>query len=213
MKVKLIVVGLLTFGLMSCDSEVEDVESERASSNVATTDTDGKVVGTASKDSDSKLVASPDSELADSSIEIPTGALALDTELMMAEATEVSDTVLGALSVHDSVANPAVVKRPPLFAAPTKGKNVDLAKPMTLALPLPMSEASLTLADAPKLGFVYVIYVDGGYKAGIKALTAANLSGLFATAEFEGLGYFQLVLFTKAIVDEEISYSTAPKVK
>jgi hypothetical protein len=197
----------------ACDSQVEDAESSRKESTFATEEADGVVTGTFLKGEAGTMVASPTSEVADASVDVPADALAVDTEVSIGEATDLSSALGGDLGIGQ--ANPLVSSSAPVYIGPHAATEV--ASPLSIALPLPLASDSLglnatTLASA-KLVFMYLIYVDGGYKAGIKALTAANLVGTFVNMEVKGFGYFQIAYFADEVEETEIDSTRAPKLK
>jgi hypothetical protein len=193
----------------SCDSTIEDASSKRAKTNVSYEDKNGLVTAQAKADADNTIVASGDSDSAGSYVDLPAGALAVDMELLMGDAEDESDAALTALGI-DSGSNAIVSKSAPLYVN-TESDDVKLAKPMTVVLPIPKKDGFTLMASA-KLVFIYIIYTTDGYKAGIKALTAENLVGTFVTAEFEGLGYFQIAYFAKEVEETEVDY-TRPELK
>jgi hypothetical protein len=206
-------------GLSACDSNISDAESKKRSSTVATEDTDGVIKGTITSAAGGTLVASPNSLVADAAVVIPAGALAVDTELSMGEAQSASATLVTELGIAET--NLLVSESSPVFIGAAAATAV--ASPMQIYLPLPVDTSSnlsglgltktnVTLASA-KLVFLYTVYVDGGYKSGVKALTAANLVGTFVNMEVKGFGYFQIAYFTTAVEEKEVTTLRQPTLK
>ncbi|MGE0173127.1 MAG: hypothetical protein AB7T49_10090 [Oligoflexales bacterium] len=199
----------LGLALTSCDSTIEDATSKRPKTNVSHSEEDGVVTADAKADSDNTIVASSDSDSAGSYVDIPAGALAVDTDLLMGDGKDKSADILNKLGVSTST-NAIVSKSAPMVVQ--GADDVELAKPFTVALPIPQQDG-FTLTASGKLVFIYVVFTSEGLKAGIKALTAENLAGVFVKSEFEGLGYFQIAYFADEVEDQEVTYDTRPELE
>jgi hypothetical protein len=201
---------LLAASLMnSCDSKIDELESQRPSSNVATTEKDGVVTATIDPNAtvDQILVASPTSKAADASVTFPPGALAVATDISIGEAIDQSSALLSELGVNGLVQGGA-----PVYIGPASaGTTVDVAQPLTIQLPIPLEDLSLTgLADDDsKLVLIYVIH-NNGWKSGIIPLTKENLVGAFLKVALKGLGYFQVAYLATAATTKEATSSIRP---
>lgn len=193
--------------LAACESKVEDLETTRLTSNVAVTESNGVVTGTISSTAttDQIMVASASSDIADSAVTFPPGALSVSTELSLGKASEKSTAVLSELGVSDGA--PAT---DPVYAGPVSGTPPALGQPLTIQLPLPLDDMNLADSDTSKLILVYVIYVKGSWKSGMIPLTAANLEGTFVKQELPGLGYFQVVYLNSAKAKKEVDSQIQP---
>jgi hypothetical protein len=193
--------------LAACESQVDDLKTERLTSNIAVTEANGVVTGTVSSTAttDQIMVASPVSEIADTAVTFPPGALAVSTELALGKAGDKSLAVLGELGVTDGVAATAAV-----YAGPVSGTPPAVGEPLTIQLPLPLDDLTLANTDTSKLALLYVIYVNSAWKAGIIPLTTANLEGAFVKQELPGLCYFQIVYMNTARGEKDATSQVRP---
>lgn len=187
-------------GLVSgCDSKIEELESQRPTSNITTTDTNGVVTGTisATATSDQIMVASPHAKAADSSITFPPGSLAIETSISIGDAVDSSSSILTELGV-----SPLATASSPVYIAPSSGTPPNIEKPLVLQLPLPLNLGTTALADGvtSKLALLYVIY-QNGWKSGLLPLTSENFVGAFLKKTIDGLGYFQIVYLPTAVAE------------
>lgn len=210
MKTSILILAFsVTAFAQACDSSIGDISSERVTSNVATEeDEDGNVTATALAAGETVVVASRNSEATESYVTVPSGALAVDTEIEMGDAGDAADSVLAALSISEQD-NAIVQKGTPLYVGPTEDA-VELSNPLAITIPLPVETegADLTTVSG-KLVYIYIIYTEDGWKAGVKSLTAANLIGTFVRSDFKGFGYFQIAFFASEVEDREVDYTGA----
>jgi hypothetical protein len=193
--------------LAACESQVEDLESTRLASNIAVTEANGVVTGTISStaSTDQIMVSSANSEIADSAVTFPPGALAVSTELALGKASDKSVAVLAELAVTDGL--PAAA---PVYVGPVSGTPPVLGNALTIQLPLPLDELGLADAGTSKLVLVYVIYVNSTWKSGMIPLTTENLEGTFVKQELPGLGYYQIIYLNSARGQKEVSSEVRP---
>lgn len=193
--------------LAACESQIDDVESTRLTGNVAVTEANGVVTGTISSSAttDQIMVSSANSEIADTAVTFPPGALAVSTELALGKASDKSVAVLGELGVTDGL--PAAA---PVYVGPASGTPPALGNPLTIQLPLPLDELELADTGTSKLVLVYVIYVNSVWKAGMIPLTTENLEGTFVKQELPGLGYYQIVYLNSARGQKEVTSEVRP---
>jgi hypothetical protein len=205
---KYIVFSFLAVAALGCGSKIDDLHSERPTSNIPVTESDGVVTATisAAATSDQKVVGSPSSKAADTSATFPPGSLAVDTDIAIGEATDKASDLLTELGVDN-----AVQAGSPVYVGPAAGTPPDLSAPLTIQIPLPLEDIGLSLADAEsKLVLIYAIY-DNGWKTGMIPLTADNLLGAFVKQNLSGMGYFQIVyLATASGAKEEIASAVVP---
>ena len=200
---------LLTAG---CGSKIDDLKSETQSSTVPTTETDGVVTATVNPKADAKIVASRGGSLADSSIEITAGTLAIDTASVALAMGEAGDqTAALAPSLGFSAAT-VVDGTTALFVGPT-GSPIGVSNPMVLNLPLPITEKSLKLTGSGQLALIYLIYTEGKYRAGIKPLEAADLRGVFINTEVNGLGFYRVIYLPTKVEAKVIDSVLTPSLK
>lgn len=193
--------------LAACESQIDDLESTRLTSNVAVTEANGVVTGTISSSAttDQIMVSSANSEIADTAVTFPPGALAVSTELALGKASDKSVSVLSELGVADGL--PAAA---PVYVGPASGTPPVLGNPLTIQLPLPLDELELADTGTSKLVLVYVIYVNNVWKAGMIPLTTENLEGTFVKQELPGLGYYQIVYLNSARGQKEVTSEVRP---
>lgn len=193
--------------LAACESQVEDLETTRLTSNIAVTEANGVVTGTISSSAttDQIMVSSANSEIADTAVTFPPGALAISTELALGKAGDKSTSVLTELGVSDGL--PAAA---PVYVGPASGTPPVLGNPLTIQLPLPLDELDLVDTGTSKLVLVYVIYVNNSWKSGLIPLTTENLEGTFVKQELPGLGYYQIVYLNSARGQKEVTSEVRP---
>lgn len=193
--------------LAACESQVEDLETTRLTSNIAVTEANGVVTGTISSSAttDQVMVSSANSEIADTAVTFPPGALAVSTELALGKAGDKSTSVLTELGVSDGL--PAAA---PVYVGPVSGTPPVLGNPLTIQLPLPLDELDLVDTGTSKLVLVYVIYVNNSWKSGLIPLTTENLEGTFVKQELPGLGYYQIVYLNSARGQKEVTSEVRP---
>lgn len=193
--------------LAACESQVDDLKTTRLTSNIAVTESDGVVTGTISSSAttDQIMVASASSEIADSAVTFPPGALAVSAELALGKASDKSVSVLTELGVTDGL--PATA---PVYVGPASGTPPVLGEALTIQLPLPLDELTLADTGTSKLVLVYVIYVNGTWKSGMIPLTTENLEGTFVKQELPGLGYYQIVYLNSAQGEKEVTSAVRP---
>ncbi|HYX32690.1 MAG TPA: hypothetical protein VE954_06220 [Oligoflexus sp.] len=195
--------------MMGCDSKIEDLESTRPSSNIPVTEVDGVVTGTVSSTAttDQIMVASTSSEIADSAVTFPPGALSISTAIALGQATDRNTVVMTELGITNAVHATA-----PVYVGPASGTPPVVGQPLTIQLPLPLEESGTSLVadgELSKLVLTYVIY-DGGWKSGMIPLTSADLSGAYVKQAMAGMGYFQIVYLTKAAAEKEVTSQVRP---
>lgn len=190
----------------ACGSKVDDLESKRPTSSIATTDSDGVVTGTidAAATSDQIMVASPNADAADSSVIFPPGSLAVSTEIAIGDASDQSSAILNELGV-----SPLATAGTAVFIAPAEATPPNVATPLTIQLPLPLDFGTTSLADGAtsKLALLYVVYQDG-WKSGLIPLTSESFVGAFLKQAVDGLGYFQIVYLPSAVSEQEATASS-----
>jgi hypothetical protein len=193
--------------LAACESQVDDLQSTRLTSNITVTESNGVVTGTVNHTAttDQIMVASATSDIADAAVTFPPGALAVSTELALGQAGDKSVAVLAELGVTDGV--PATA---PVYAGPVSGTPPELGKALTIQLPLPLDELSLADTGTSKLVLVYVVYDNGSWKSGMIPLTSANLEGAYVKQELNGLGYYQIVYMNTAKGEKEVTSQVQP---
>ncbi|HET9239906.1 MAG TPA: hypothetical protein VFO10_21775 [Oligoflexus sp.] len=194
--------------LAACESQIDDLETTRLTSNITVAESNGVVTGTISSTAtaDQIMVSSANSEIADSAVTFPPGALAVSTELALGKASDKSTSVLTELGVTDGL--PATA---PVYAGPVSGTPPVLGNALTIQLPLPLDELALADTGTSKLVLVYVIYVDNSWKAGMIPLTTENLEGTFVKQELPGLGYYQIVSLNSARGQKEVASAVRPE--
>ncbi len=203
---------LIAGALVGCDSSIGDLKSNKPASNIETTESNGIITGTitAPNTSDQFMVASASSSVAESSINFPPGALAVTTTISMGPAVDQSATIISEAGSGALLAKAGN----PLFIAPPSGSTPNLQSPLTLNMPLPLSDVKLSLnAATGKLVFIYAISTADGWKSGVKPLTAENLLGTFLNIEVKGLGYFQIAYLATAVAENEATSSVRPELK
>lgn len=202
---KYVLISALTVSglLCACDSKIDDLESKKESSNVAFTDSDGVVTATidAAASSDQILVASPNSKVADASITVPPGALAVSTAISLGEASDQSSAILTELGVS-TIGTPST----PVYVGPTSATPPNVAVPLTVKLPLPLGDLNTPNSLAAtgtesKLVLLYVIY-NNGWKSGVIPLTSDSFIGAFLKQAVQGFGYFQIVYLASAVAEK-----------
>lgn len=193
--------------LAACESQIDDLESTRLTSNIVVTEANGVVTGTISSSAttDQIMVASANSEVADTAVTFPPGALAVSTELALGKAGDKSVAVLTELGVSDGL--PAAA---PVYVGPASGTPPVLGEALTIQLPLPLDDLELADTGTSKLVLVYVIYVNNSWKAGMIPLTTENLEGTFVKQELPGLGYYQIVYLNSARGQKEVTSEVRP---
>jgi hypothetical protein len=193
--------------LAACESQVDDLKTVRPTSNITVTESNGVVTGTVSStaSTDQIMVASATSEIADSAVTFPPGALAVSTEIALGQAGDKSSAILAELGVTDGLPATAAV-----YAGPVSGTPPTIGEALTIQLPLPLDELSLADTTTSKLALVYVIYVGGSWKGGMIPLTTANLEGAFVKQELPGLGYYQIVYMDSAKGEKEVTSQVRP---
>jgi hypothetical protein len=210
MKVQSLLTLIMTTALaMACESEIEDVKSQRPTSNVAFTEADGVVTATISSasSSDQILVASAASKAADAQVTFPPGSLAIDTEISIGEATDQSAAILSELG-----ASSLVQAGSPVYIGPTTaGATVAVGEALTIQLPIPLESmgASGLVTATSKLVLIYTIY-NNGWKSGLIPLTKENLVGAFLKVSLSGLGYFQVAYLASEGTLKEVTSAIRP---
>ncbi|HET9237838.1 MAG TPA: hypothetical protein VFO10_11335 [Oligoflexus sp.] len=210
MKVRNLLTLIMTTALsLACESAIEDVTSQRPTSNVAFTEADGVVTATISSasGSDQILVASAVSKAADAQVTFPPGALAIDAEISIGEATDQSAAILNELS-----SNSLVQAGSPVYIGPTAaGSTVEIGQALTIQLPIPLETigASNLVMATSKLVLIYTIY-DRGWKSGLIPLTKENLVGAFLKVSLSGLGYFQVAYLASEGTLKEVASAVRP---
>jgi hypothetical protein len=210
MKVQSLLILIMTTALsMACESEIEDVKSQRPTSNVVITEADGVVTATISSasSSDQILVASAASKAADAQVTFPPGSLAIDTEISIGEATDQSAAILSELG-----ASSLVQAGSPVYIGPTAaGSTVAVGQALTIQLPIPLESlgASGLVTATSKLVLIYTIY-NNGWKSGLIPLTKENLVGAFLKVSLSGLGYFQVAYLATEGTFKEVTSAIRP---
>ena len=205
--------SLLVITSVSCSSSIPDAESNKKSSNVATTEKDGVVTAeiSSSSTSDQTVVASSSSEIADASITFPPGSIAVNTSMALGEATDTSSAIVTELGLATAVVKSAA----PVFIGTAAIADMPTAaSALALSLPLPLSDSGIKLtAETGKLVFFYAILTKEGWKSGVKPLTSADLVGTFLSTKVLGLGYFQISYVTTAVEAKEMTTAIRPSLK
>lgn len=210
MKVQSLLTLIMTAALsLACESEIEDVESQRPTSNVAFTEVDGVVTATISSanSSDQILVASAASKAADAQVTFPPGALAIDTKISIGEATDQSTAILNELG-----SNSLVQAGSPVYIGPTAaGSTVEVGQALTIQLPIPLETLGTSglVTATSKLVLIYTIY-NKGWKSGLIPLTKENLVGAFLKISLSGLGYFQVAYLASDGTMKEVTSAIRP---
>jgi hypothetical protein len=209
MKVQSLLSLILTLAMTNaCDSQIEDLKSQRPSSNVAVTESDGVVTATISANSstDQILVASAASKAADAQVTFPPGALAIDTEISIGEATDQSPAIMSELG------SSLVQAGSPVYIGPTAAAStVEVGQALTIQLPIPLDSMGATglVTATSKLVLIYTIY-NNGWKSGLIPLTKENLVGAFLKVSLSGLGYFQVAYLASEASTKEVTSSVRP---
>jgi hypothetical protein len=198
---------ILTLTLTSaCESQIEDLKSQRPTSNVAVTESEGVVTATISANStnDQVLVASAASKAADAQVTFPPGALAIDTEIAIGEAKDQSTAIMSELN-----SGTLVQAGSPVYIGPTAANTtVEVGQALTIQLPIPLDTMGLVNTTS-KLVLIYTIY-DKGWKSGLIPLTKENLLGAFLKVSLRGLGYFQVAYLASEASIKEITSAVRP---
>ncbi len=186
--------------------------SPRLASTVSTTDT--KVIS--SFDPNSRVattIAAPSGALAGSSVTFPAGSLAIAADLVVEESVPLSQTsVASSLGLSSDLAITPIGSG--LIIRPTA--NVDLTKPLTIAMPLDPNSTGLAawirrsfLQNSGKYYTVfYKYFLDGELKAGAIATNSLRFSD-DGTVLFEGyFGAYWLAEVSSPIL-EKLEVKTA----
>jgi hypothetical protein len=210
MKVQSLLTLIMTMALcMGCESEIEEVASQRPTSNVAFTEADGVVTATISSASsrDQILVASAASKAADAQVSFPPGSLAIDTEISIGEATDQSAAILKELGGS----SPVQAGSPVYIGPAASGSTVEVGQALTIQLPIPLETmgASGLVTATSKLVLIYTIY-NKGWKSGLIPLTKENLVGAFLKVSLSGLGYFQVAYLASEGTVKEVTSAIRP---
>ena len=206
----LISIALVSF--FACSSSIPEVENNKKSSNVATTEKDGVVTAEidANAKSDQTVVASSNSAVADASVSFPPGSLAISTSIALGEATDSGSAFITELGLSAAVVKAAA----PVFIGVAAGDMPVTGQSIALSLPLPMSESAVKLTTATgKLVFFYAIFTAEGWKSGVKPLTSTDLVGTFLQTKILGLGYFQVAYLTTSVEAKEMTTAIRPALK
>lgn len=207
-----VAIGLIFSVLPGCGSQVEDLKSESIQSSVPTTEANGVVTATVSKDAEARIVASGSSTVADSSINIPAGSLAITTDTVQLAAGEASDqttALASALGVQTATIGDG---SSPFFVGGVN-QNIATTQALQISIPLPITSSSIKLADNGQLVLLYLVYTSTGYKAGLKILGTADLRGIFVESEVAGLGFYRVVYIATKVEAKEISVTLTPSLK
>ncbi len=208
---------LTVLTLVACaKAEKEDVGSDYVESNVETTEPSAGVIqGSFKKDAagDQTMVGSQSGENMETFIQIPPGAIAIDTSITMQDGGNDNPNVLpSALEMADT----AVVggSAPILLESSAVAETTS---PFTLNIPIPLSSAagtSLALtAGESKVGILYYVKAAAGNKVGLFVLGQDDLLGTIVRYKGAKFGWFRIVILSKAVASVEKSTQAEPPKK
>lgn len=197
-------------------AEKDDVESDYPESNVETTETTpGVIQGSFKKDAtdDQTMVGSQNSENKETYIQLPPGALAVDTTISMRDGN--NDTP-NALPSALEMADLAILGGTTPVLVGAVGIT-ETAEDFALNIPLPLAQAaasrSLALADgASKVGILYYVKVAGATRVGLYMLGQDDLVGTIVRYKGAKFGWFRIVVLSKAGKTTEVATEDSSRI-
>ncbi|HET9236747.1 MAG TPA: kelch repeat-containing protein [Oligoflexus sp.] len=149
-------------------------------------------------------IPAPSGALAGSSVTLPAGALAIAADLVVEEAVPLSQTsVAGSLAISSDITIKPVGSG--LIIRPTE--NVDLTKPLTIAMPINPT-AGLALNNGKYYTVFYKYFVNGELKAGAIASSDLRFSEA-GSVLFEGYFGAYWLAEVSAPIAEKLEVTTA----
>lgn len=196
---------VLAAGAFLACAEVDngDIESSQPKSNITTTESiPGKIEGDFKKNAtnNQRLVGSKNSAVKENFLDVPVGALAIDTVISMQDGANGDPNSLPAdLGITDTAilggSSPVLLGSTALLAT---------TQPFTLNIPLPLATSAsgtkLNLAgkDSSKVGVLYLVKTATGNKVGLYVLGSTDLVGTIVRYKDSRFGWFRIVLLSQA---------------